>query len=177
MLTMLNEFLETSTTIRLQQLGPIAAPPGLFCAFIAVSQCFAIVGSYAQETSNPTEYSKFASGKELSDPIPTQNGMFRIYVPSTIAAALIAAYQYCVAGEGVFSLAASPMFTLFETLPGSCLCTPLFGDHAEGQCQYDWNPLHCVYCVGGVDGNSPCRITIRADASDRFDSLCYRRSR
>lgn len=60
---------------------------------LASLQLFLIATSYKQETSKPTEYSKFASGKKLVDPVPSQNGMFRIYVPSTVSAAAIMAYQ------------------------------------------------------------------------------------
>ena len=102
-----------SNNLQLQHFGPVAPPPGPFCTLIAVLQCLTIATSYGQETTNPFEYSKFASGKKLNDPIPTKNGMFRIYVPATIVAALISAYQYCFAGEEVFSLAAPLLFIHF----------------------------------------------------------------
>jgi len=112
---MLNELLAYSSA-RLPYLGPIAPPPGVLCTVIAGLQCFVIAGSYGQEVSSPTEYSKFASGKKLVDPISTQNGMFRIYVPSTVAAAAITAYQYyCFTShdEPCFSLAAPLLFVHF----------------------------------------------------------------
>ena len=86
---MLHQF----TALQLPSVGPIAPPPGPGGLVIAALQCFAVAGSFAQESQNPTEYSKFASGKQLDNPIPSKSGMFRIYVPSAIAAAGITAWQ------------------------------------------------------------------------------------
>eukprot|EP00977_Amphora_coffeiformis_P007825 scaffold1719_cov186-Amphora_coffeaeformis.AAC.3 len=102
-----------SNNLQLPQLGPVAPPPGPFCTLIAAFQCLSIATSYGRETANPFEYSKFASGKKLDDPIHTKNGMFRFYVPATIVGALISAYQYFLAGKDVFSLAAPLLFVHF----------------------------------------------------------------
>lgn len=112
---MLNDLIATAAnSLQLQQFGPIAPPPGPFCTLVAGLQCLVIATSYGQETTNPFEYSKFASGKKLNDLIPTRDGMFRIYVPATIAAALITVYQYYfLDGTDAFSLAAPFLFIHF----------------------------------------------------------------
>lgn len=94
----------------LPALGPIAPPPGVWGAAVAGLQCFQIAGAFVAERANPTEYSKFASGKKLENPIPTQNGMFRIYIPSTVAAAVYTAATF---GSDSFSLAAPLLFVHF----------------------------------------------------------------
>jgi len=90
--------------------GVIAPPPGITGNAIAALQLFAIAGSYSNETSNPTPYSKFAADKKFDNPIPSQNGMFRIYVPSTIAAAIYTAVTF---NSESFSLVSPLLFGHF----------------------------------------------------------------
>ena len=80
-------------SFQLPTIGPIAPPPGGCGLPIACLQLFLVVASYSQETTSPTEYSKFANGKQLLDPIPSRIGMLRIYVPSVLAAAGSMVYQ------------------------------------------------------------------------------------
>ena len=105
---------DTTTTMILSQLtsltSVIAPPPGIAGNAIAALQLFAIATSYSKETSDPTPYSKFAADKKLEKPIPSQNGMFRIYVPSTIAAAIYTAVTF---NSESFSLVSPLLFAHF----------------------------------------------------------------
>ncbi|EEC47706.1 predicted protein [Phaeodactylum tricornutum CCAP 1055/1] len=82
------------SAFQLPAMGPIAAPPGLWGAGIAAFQGLVISSSFSTEIKSPTLYSKFAAGKKLDNPISSQNGMFRIYVPSAIVATLGALATY-----------------------------------------------------------------------------------
>jgi very-long-chain enoyl-CoA reductase len=74
-------------------LGPIASPSGIVGNVVAGLQCVQILTVFSAETSNPTLYSKFASEKMLDNPIGSRNGMFCIYIPSVIVAAVILVQQ------------------------------------------------------------------------------------
>ena len=82
--------------LEIPSLGPIAAPSGIVEYGITALQIGAIATSFSHESSQPTLYSKFAAAKdgELENPIPTRNGMIRIYAPSAIVAALFMAAPF-----------------------------------------------------------------------------------
>jgi 3-oxo-5-alpha-steroid 4-dehydrogenase len=103
----------TMIPTQLPAIGPIAPPPALWATGVAALQCFAIAGSFGNEKSNPTPYSKFAAAgtKHNTNPIPSRDGMFRIYLPSTIVAAIgtLTTYQQ----SDSFSLVAPLLFVHF----------------------------------------------------------------
>jgi hypothetical protein len=74
--------------LQLPALGPIAPPPGMWGACVALVQCLSLVASDdVKNASDVMLYSKFAAGKEYDNAISSRHGMFRIYVPSLVAAA------------------------------------------------------------------------------------------
>lgn len=75
-------------------------PSGVVGIVSTVFQVFVLCSSYTAERTSPSEYSKFASLKEdtLKKPISSQQGMWIIYTPATIAAAL-----YTFLGQSISS--------------------------------------------------------------------------
>jgi hypothetical protein len=67
-------------------LGPIAPPQNVGLLALAAFQVLVAATSFSNERSKPTAYSKFASDVKLDRPIPSQLGMFGIYIPATITA-------------------------------------------------------------------------------------------
>lgn len=84
--------------LELQSLGKIALPSSTAGYCLTALQTAVIATSFSKESSDPTLYSKFAAAKagEFDDPISSQSGMLRIYVPSVIVAAV---YMLAVANK------------------------------------------------------------------------------
>jgi len=79
-------------------LGNVALPSTIAGYGLTALQTVVIATSFSKESSDPTPYSKFAAAKDgqYDDPISSQNGMLRIYVPSVIVAAV---YMLAVANK------------------------------------------------------------------------------
>lgn len=69
-------------------LSKIAIPSSIAGYGLTALQCALIGTSFSKESADPTPYSKFAAAKDgtYDNPISSQNGMLRIYVPSVIVA-------------------------------------------------------------------------------------------
>jgi hypothetical protein len=76
-------FLKMILHCQLPDMGPIAAPPNLWGAALAIFQLSMIQNRFLDEINHPAPYSKFA-GDATPDPIPSRHGMLRIYVPALV---------------------------------------------------------------------------------------------
>jgi hypothetical protein len=91
----------------LPDVSSIALPPsGVVGIASTLFQVVVLCSSYTAERTSPSEYSKFASLKEdtLKNPIPGQLGMWIIYTPAMIAAAL---YTFLVESSSISMLSPS----------------------------------------------------------------------
>lgn len=82
-------------------------PSGIAGNVLAVAQLGVIAGSFFQETTNPTPYSKFAA--QSTAKLPSRQGMLLIYTPSALLAAGLDFFQNTAASTTTL---AGPLVTI-----------------------------------------------------------------